>query len=77
VTTRGEGGRTVYVRLLDEGVEVWRPAAAVELGDGLYRLMESDTCGADELWEFPPGSRVRCEVRQMSDGPTLVAVAQE
>jgi hypothetical protein len=26
-----------------------------------------------EHWRFSPGSRVRCELRELSDGPALVA----
>ena len=34
----------------------------------------ADMLGAS-LWEFPPGSRVRCERRDLGEGPALVAVA--
>ena len=30
--------RTVYVKLLDEGVDAWRPVKAMALADGTYRL---------------------------------------
>jgi hypothetical protein len=39
--------RTVYVELLGEGVDVWRPVEAI--ADG-------------EAFVLPPGSRVRCEL---------------
>ena len=50
----------VYVELLDEGVETWRPTKALRLGDGLFRLLEPPYYDPeDELWDFLPGSVVR------------------
>ena len=63
--------QTVYVELLDEGVEVWRPVEAdVETGP-VFRLPR--TAPADERWRLPPGSRVRCEWRELSDGCVFAA----
>lgn len=63
----------IYVELLDEGVETWRPVAAVDEGDGIFRLTSDQP--EDEAWAFPPGARVRCEVRELSGGAATVAVA--
>jgi hypothetical protein len=68
--------RTIYVALLDEGTDVWRPVDAEELRDGLFRIMSENSRPHDERWEFPPGSIVRCERRHLSEGPVLVAVSQ-
>lgn len=69
--------RTIYVRLLDEGTDVWRPVVATELSDGTFRLAEPD--GYDpkvEVWEFPPHTRVRCALKRFFDGTEgLVAIA--
>ena len=59
---------TIYVELLDEGVEVWRPVEGEAIESGLYRLPSEPP--ADEVWAFPPGSIVRCERR----GDDLYAV---
>ena len=65
----------VYVALLDEGVEVWRPADAEPLGDGLYRL--TGPVPDTEIWRFPLGSVVHCEPRTFEDGNSdLVAVEE-
>jgi hypothetical protein len=64
---------TVYVHLPEEAVDAWRPVEAIEEGDTIYRL-DSSAAPEGEAWEFPPGARVRCEVRELSDGPALVAV---
>jgi len=62
---------TIYVALLDEGVDVWRPVEAQREGD-LYRIV--GVVPETEKWVFSPGSLVRCEQRELSEGPALVAV---
>lgn len=57
------GLATVYVELLNEGVDVWRPVEAEQKSKGVVRLPEE--APADEHWAFPPGSLVRCEVRDV------------
>jgi hypothetical protein len=68
--------RTIYVALLDEGVDVWRPVEAEELRDSVYRIISENPNAEDERWEFPPRAIVRCEWRALSEGPCLVAVAR-
>src|SRR5262249_24841951 len=69
----------VYVRLLDEGTDVWRPARATALPDGTFRLLEPK--GYDpgaETWEFPPLTKVRCTTKRFMDGNEgFVAVARD
>lgn len=68
---------TVYVRLLDEGVPVFRPVPARQLAEGVYVLERiPDYDAADESWEFQPGTEVRCEYRELGGDTVLVAVAQ-
>jgi hypothetical protein len=62
---------TVYVALLDEGVDVWRPVQAEYLGADLYRLTGAPP--DDEAWPFAIGDVVRCEVRTFAGGAVLVA----
>ncbi|HEX4186900.1 MAG TPA: hypothetical protein VHY83_03280 [Solirubrobacteraceae bacterium] len=64
----------IYVELLDEGVDVWRPVPAIPEGADVYRL--PDKKPADETWAFPPGSRVRCEARLIDGGEQLVACTE-
>lgn len=65
--------RTVYVQLLDEAVDVWRPVVAVAEADDVYRL--PDAAPTDGRWEFSPGARVRCESREFDGEVVLVATA--
>lgn len=74
---RGSNTDTVvYVRLLDEGVDVWRPVPAAALSDGTFRLDQpNDYDPQTEHWEFPPHTRVTCQTTRFADGKEgLVAV---
>ncbi len=62
--------QTIYVELLDEGVDVWRPVQAAPVA-GTLRL--PDQAPSDEVWRFPPGSLVRCEPKLLADGEVLAA----
>lgn len=65
----------IYVPLLDEGVDVWRPAQAIRVGNDLFRiLLPSDYDSEDETWEFLPGSLVKCALKMLSGSEVLVAV---
>ena len=74
--------KTIYVRLLDEGVDVWRPVDAEEISEGVYQLVGTQDSSL-ETWEFDTGSIVRVEKQSLvggvdggtiEKGPTLVAV---
>lgn len=73
----------IYVRLLDEGVMVYRPVPAKSLGGDVYRMC-TDIYGTinatksqldSEQWEFPPGSLVICRSQQLQEETKLVAIA--
>lgn len=66
----------VHVALPDELVDVWRPVKASLMAPGLYRLDEYPNYDPTlERWEFPPGSTVRCESRELDGQTRLVAVS--
>lgn len=70
----------VYVPLLGEGVDVWRPVPAMPMViDGqqafiLLRPAGYDT--ADEDWEYLPGMIVRCYQKNRDGDSWLVAANQ-
>jgi len=64
----------IYVKLRDEGVDVWRPVDAQPEGSDIYLLPAH--APDDEAWRFVPGSRVRCEWRELDHARVLVAVEQ-
>lgn len=64
---------TIYVELIDEGLTVYRPVEAMPDRDGFSRLPDSAPEG--EVWQFAPGSRVVCELRDIGRaGRSLLAV---
>jgi hypothetical protein len=62
----------LYIRLLNEGVDVVRPTTGIVVGpDTIQVLPTPDYDPADEEWEFPPGTKVRC-VREVWEGRELL-----
>jgi hypothetical protein len=62
----------IFVKLLDEGTECWKPINANPVGNGVYEILGIVPSG--EAWEFGPGARVRCQPKTFADGSTgLVA----
>lgn len=68
--------RIAYVKLLNEGVDVWRPVTVSERGAGLYEINDQTYDRSMEQWEFEPNAVVRCEWKQLAEGddPVLVVV---
>ena len=55
---------TIYVFMLEEGTDCWRPVNAEHLHDDLYKIL--DTPDDDEVWQFNQGDVVRCRRRVLS-----------
>jgi hypothetical protein len=70
---------TIYVRLLGEGTDVWRPVPASRLigTTNVFRLGEPYGYAPEiDTFEFLPGSLVECELKRFADGGDgLVALA--
>jgi hypothetical protein len=59
----------IYIQLLDEAVQVWRPVEAEAVGVHGFRIVGKRP--EDERWEFEPGDLVRCETRKLTSvGPS-------
>ena len=65
---------TIFVALLGEGVDVWRPVQARPLGGDEFRIVGVDADVSDETWQFPPGAIVRCKPKEFDGKPELTAV---
>ena len=65
---------TIYVALIDEGTDAWRPVQALRRGEDAFLIVSMNDDPETESWEFSSGSLVRCEMRQLSVGECLVAV---
>jgi hypothetical protein len=66
--------KRIYVYLLNEGTDVWRPVNATETESGLYRI--DGPMFDNEEWQFPPGSLVRCGDWCSSDGIRFLAATE-
>ena len=60
----------VYVELKDGA---WQRTTATVLPDKTARLPGHGMSA--EKWQFPPGTRVRCEWRELAGRPALLAIS--
>lgn len=65
----------IFVRLLDENVDVWRPVKAEQIAVSRFRIVEQQYNRDTERWEFEPGDEVMCELVE-SDGETFLAATR-
>lgn len=65
----------IYVKLLEEGTDVWRPTMGEKV-EGLRFVLRptSNYDPRDETWEFLPGETVACEIRVINGSKELAAV---
>ena len=64
--------KTVYMSLVAEGTECWRPVRAVQIGGDIFEV--SDNIPEDESWAFAPFSHVRCRDKVFADGQVGLVV---
>ncbi len=57
---------TIYIELLDEGTECYRPVESERLGGELYRIVSEKP--EDEVWPFSVGDTVKCRIRAFQFG---------
>ena len=63
----------IYVALLGEGTEVWRPVEAQPIGNNVFLVQGEIPSG--ESWQFSPGTQVRCKEHVFASGEHgLVAI---
>ena len=65
--------RQIFVRLVDEVVDVWRPVEARHCFDNVYRILDQPYDRDLEAWEFGPGDVVVCKLADLSGGQVLAA----
>jgi hypothetical protein len=64
----------IYITLLEEGTPTARPTQAENLGNGTYKVLPTPNYNPEnEVWEFLPGSIVRCKNWESSMGEVLLA----
>jgi hypothetical protein len=60
----------IYIKLLKEGVDVWRPVQAINEGENIFTILPNTKIynPKDEEWQFNPGQTVKVRQEQHSDG---------
>lgn len=64
---------TIYVALLDEGIDVWRPVVARQVSADTYLILDQNYDREVETWEFEPRTLVRCRKEQRNGRQIRVA----
>lgn len=64
---------TIYVKLINEPVEVWRPVDAIRINENSYQLTLEQDVPEDEEWEFSPGETIEVFIREFDGIPRIVA----
>jgi hypothetical protein len=64
---------TIYVALLDEGIDLWRPVEAERLASDRYLIVDQSYDRGTERWGFEPGTVVRCRKENRDGQHILVA----
>ena len=66
----------LYIPLLNEGTDVFRPTTGVVLDQDVVRVEPTADYDPEmEEWEFPPGSQVRC-AREIRGGNEVLVARQ-
>lgn len=68
---------TIFVGLMDEGVEVWRPVQARPLDHGHFRIIGVDADTSEETWQFPVGAIVKCVNKKFADGTSGMSAVEQ
>ncbi len=58
---------TIYLPLLNEGTDVWRPVEAKHIEGNIYKIISKNETESDEEWMFSTGDYVRCEEKKFQD----------
>lgn len=64
---------TIMVRLVEEGVEVFRPVFARHVRGDVYLITDQPYDHESERWEFEPGSEVICESSKLEGEEYMLA----
>jgi hypothetical protein len=64
----------IYVSLENEGTDVWRPVEAKRVDHDIYLIPDETVVPKDEVWQFQPGTVVRCTLADKSGEQCLIAV---
>ncbi len=64
----------ILIPVEKDGAEILCPVQSELLADGRFEVI--GPMPDDEIWRYPPGTVVRCEVQRLEDGDALIAVSR-
>lgn len=68
----------IYVTLLEEGTDTIRATEALDLGNGLYKLLPTENYDPeDEMWEFLPGTIVKIKKAKAFHGEDILLATEK
>jgi hypothetical protein len=76
VAVRSHSETVIYVRLIGEAVDVWRPVRAERLAPNVYCILRQPYDREAESWQYVPGDHVVCDFISTSQGPALAAISR-
>lgn len=59
--------KTIFVKLLNEGIDVWKPVEVEEI-NGHYKILSKNIDPDNEIWEFNQGDIVKVKSHKFSNG---------
>ena len=68
---------TIYIYLLNEGTDVWRPVVAERVTSTTFRIPILTQIPEEEEWMFKPGEIVCCEIRKLSVASVLLLLRRQ
>jgi len=69
--------KTIYIQLLGEGTQVYRPVPALEITPNIFEIQGDDIYDPDdEEWKFGPGTQVIVEQRFLDGEFVLLAIKE-
>jgi hypothetical protein len=66
---------TIYVKLLEEGTDVYRPVEVEKINENTFRIKDQNDY--DEVWEFSPGAIVEVEEKELTGEKCMIAVREK
>ncbi|MCP5468593.1 MAG: hypothetical protein H7A32_04925 [Deltaproteobacteria bacterium] len=70
--------KNIYIKLLEEGTNVYRPVPAIEVKKNIYQVKGEEIYDPeDEVWEFKPSTHVIVEEQELEGELVPVAVREE
>lgn len=66
--------QTIYVRLLGESVDVYRPVSARSTANDRFTILDQEYDPTRERWQFGPGDEVECKLTVLEGSEVPVAV---